>query len=43
MTIQQNKDMCEVKEKKLNDKNVLLLIFKKINTISSGIEKLKIF
>jgi transcription-repair coupling factor (superfamily II helicase) len=43
MTIHQNKDMCEVKEKKLNDKNVLLLIFKKINTISNGIEKLKIF
>ena len=42
-SIHQNKNMCEVKEKKKNDKVVLLAIFKKIYSINEAIEKLKVF
>ena len=42
-SIHQNKNMCEVKEKKKNDKVVLLAIFEKIYSINEAIEKLKVF
>ena len=42
-SIHHNKSVCELKEKKKNNGNVLLAIFKNIDSLKQAIEKLEIF
>jgi len=42
-SIHHKKSVCELKEKKKNDSNVLLAIFKNVDSVKQAIEKLKVF
>ena len=42
-TILQNKKMCEVKEKKNKDGDILIVVFKGVNSIDKAINNLKVF
>jgi transcription-repair coupling factor (superfamily II helicase) len=42
-SIHHNKSVCEIKEKKNNNGDVLLVIFKNIHSINEAFEKLQIF
>ena len=42
-TILQNKKICEVKEKKNKDGDILIVIFKGVNSIAKAINNLKVF
>ena len=43
ITIHQKKNICEVKEKKKNNSDVLLAVFKNVESIKKAIEKLEVF
>ena len=42
-SIHHKKSVCELKEKKKNDSNVLLAIFKNVDSVKQAIEKLEVF
>ena len=42
-TILQNKKMCEVKEKKNKDGDILIVVFKGVNSVDKAINNLKVF
>ena len=43
ITIHQKKNICEVKEKKKNNSDFLLAVFKNVESIKKAIEKLEVF